>query len=129
MQGDVMNSYGKACLLTFACSLALVLCVPAVAQQSADLVSPEQTASAPASPQKATPADDNWHILVAPYIWFAGLHGTVGARGRYVSVHASFSDVFKYLNIGLMGAVEARKKRILLPVDFMWMKLSDDKGL
>ena len=41
----------------------------------------------------------------------------------------AFSDIFEYLNIGLMGAVEARKGRILLPVDFMWMKLSDDKGL
>jgi hypothetical protein len=64
-----MSSYRKNCLLTFAGSLALVLCAPAIAQQSADivqqsadiaqqsadLVSPDQAGSAPA-PQKATAA-------------------------------------------------------------------------
>ena len=32
-----MNSYRKTCLLTFAGTLALAICVPAIAQQSADL--------------------------------------------------------------------------------------------
>jgi hypothetical protein len=36
---------------------------------------------------------------------------------------------FKYFNIGVMGAVEPRYNRIVMPVDFMWMKLSDDRGL
>jgi hypothetical protein len=57
------------------------------------------------------------------------VHGTVGARGHTASVHASASDVLSKFNIGLMGSVEARKKRFLLPVDFMWIKLSDDKAL
>ena len=38
-----MSSYGKTCLLTFAGSLALVLCVPVIAQQSVDPVSNDQT--------------------------------------------------------------------------------------
>jgi len=38
-----MNSYCKTCLLTFAGSLALLLCAPAIAQQSADPVSNDQT--------------------------------------------------------------------------------------
>src|SRR5260370_4438077 len=28
-----------------------------------------------------------------------------------------------------MGIVEARYNRVLMPLDFMWMKLSDDKSL
>jgi hypothetical protein len=28
-----------------------------------------------------------------------------------------------------MGVVEPRYKRIVMPVDFMWMKLSDNKAL
>jgi len=123
-----MNSLRKTCLLTFAGSLALVLCVPAIAQQSADLVSNDQTGSAPV-PQQATTADDNWHLEITPYLWFASVHGTVGALGRTVGFHASAGDVLSKLNIGLMAAVEVRRKRFLLPVDFMWIKLSDDRGI
>ena len=32
-------------------------------------------------------------------------------------------------NIGLMGAAEARKNRFLVPIDFFWIKVSDDKAL
>jgi len=130
VHGDLLNSRRNAYLLTFAGSLALGLCVPAIAQQTADLVSPEQTASAPA-PQKATTAadDDNWHLEITPYLWFAGVHGTVGALGRTVGFHAGAGDVLSKLNIGLMGAVDVRRKRFLLHVDFMWIKLSDDRGI
>jgi hypothetical protein len=83
-----------------------------------------------ASSQKApASADDNWHFAISPYLWFAGVHGNVGARGYTASVHANAADVLSKFNIGLMGAVEARKKRFLLPVDFMWIKMSDDKAL
>ena len=72
---------------------------------------PEQSPAAPA------PADPHmgWHFTVAPYLWFAGMHGTVGARGYDASVHASFGDVFSYLNIGLMVAAEPRYKKLEPP--------------
>ncbi|MGB9433895.1 MAG: hypothetical protein WBQ89_16750, partial [Candidatus Acidiferrum sp.] len=34
-----------------------------------------------------------------------------------------------YLNIGAMGTVEVRHDRVLMPVDFLWMRLSDNKAL
>jgi hypothetical protein len=74
-------------------------------------------------------ADEGWHVAITPYVWFAGIHGTVGALGHDASVHASFSDIFDYFNIGLMGAVEPRYNRIVMPFDVLWMKLSDDRGL
>jgi len=123
-----MSSCCKAYIVAFAGTLALVLCAPAIAQQSADLITHDQTGSASA-PQATAVDDDNWHLAISPYLWFAGVHGTVGALGHTASVHASASDVLSKFNIGLMGAVEARKKRFLLPVDFMWIKLSDDKAL
>ncbi len=121
-----MVSCSKAQILAFRVTLTLVLCVPAIAQQPTDLITPDQTGSAPV-PTAAD--DDHWHIGITPYLWFAGVHGTVGALGRTVGFHASAGDVLSKFNIGLMGAVEARRKRFLLPVDFMWIKLSDDKGL
>jgi hypothetical protein len=77
----------------------------------------------------ANPADQGWHVDIAPYLWFAGINGTVGALDHEVSVHASASDVLSYLNFGLMGAVEARYNRIIIPVDFMWVRVKDDKGI
>ncbi len=99
--------------------------------QQASLQTPAATSApmAPAPAPAATDSDDAWHFAVAPYIWFAGMHGTVGARGYDTSVHASFGDIFSYLNMGLMVAAEPRYKKFSAPVDFIWMKLSDDKSL
>jgi len=89
-----------------------------------------QTDMSTAAPQaKETTTDDGWHFAITPYLWFAGVHGTTGALGHDASVHASFTDIFKYFNIGAMGVVEARYNRVIMPLDFMWMKLSDDKSL
>jgi len=89
-----------------------------------------QTDVSTAAPQpKEVSTDDGWHFAITPYIWFAGVHGTTAVLGRDVSVHASFGDIFNYLNIGAMGVIETRYKRIIMPVDFMWMKLSDEKAL
>jgi hypothetical protein len=84
------------------------------------------TSSKPDSPD---PADQGWHVDVAPYLWFAGIDGTVGALGHESSVHVTASDVLSYFNFGLMGAVDTRYNRIIIPVDFMWIRLKDDKGI
>jgi hypothetical protein len=94
-----------------------------------DTDSPEAPSAAPPLPDPPKPSDEGWHFGVAPYLWFAGVHGTVGALGHEGSVHASFGDILSYFNIGLMFALEPRYNRIVMPFDFMWMKLSDDKAL
>jgi hypothetical protein len=94
-------------------------------------VATAQSQNAMATPAKADTsdsADQGWHVDAAPYLWFAGIDGTVGAAGRQASVHVSAGDVLSNLNIGIMGAVEARYNRIVIPIDFMWVKLSDDKA-
>jgi hypothetical protein len=78
---------------------------------------------------KEASTNDGWHFAITPYIWFAGIHGTTGVLGRDASVHATFGDIFNYLNIGAMGVLETRYKRVLMPVDFMWMRLSDNHSL
>ncbi len=89
-----------------------------------------QTPAKTTSPEpKDLDPDEGWPVGFTPYIWFAGIHGTVGALNHDASVHATFGDIFNYLNIGFMGVVEPRYNRIVMPVDFMWMKLSDNKAL
>ena len=114
-------------LLLCALTLNLPLVTVASAQVSVSGTTP-QSGETPSSPKPATAPDDTWHVGFTPYLWLAGMHGTVGAKGFEASVHASFSDIFSSLNIGLMGEVEARKKRVLVASDFMWMRLSDEKA-
>jgi hypothetical protein len=108
-----MSSHGKTFLLMFVGSLALALCMPAIAQRSADiaqqavdLTSPDQIGSA-STPQKATAAqtssgtspdadltDNKWHYYGMGYIWFPGITGTVGVRGFETSVHVTAGEIF-----------------------------------
>jgi hypothetical protein len=86
--------------------------------------------SASASPQVGLPPeDDNWHIAVSPYLWLPGVHGTSGLNGHNLSIHATPGDLLSNFRFGLMGAVELRRKRLLLNADLMWVRLGDDKPL
>ncbi len=119
-----MKSFWKsaaACL--FIVMLAASFCPPqSSAQTQADV-----STNVPQAKEANT--GDGWHFEIMPYMWFASVHGTAGALGHEASVHASFSDIFNYLNLGAMGTFEARYNRVIMPVDFLWMKLSDEQGL
>jgi hypothetical protein len=124
-----MTDRKLAFLVLRAVSAVLLLCTPGIAQLQADLASSDQVGNVGASQKAGVSAGDGWHLEISPYVWFAGVHGTVGLIGRSASVHASAGDVLSKLNIGLMGAVEVRKQRFVLPIDYMWIKLSDDEAL
>jgi hypothetical protein len=125
-----MNSYRNMCFwFSAGILLSLLLSMSAVAQGPADLTVQEQTTNAPASQKATNFADDGWHFTIAPYLWFPGVHGTVGALGHNASIHVSGADVLSNFDFGLMGAVEARKNRFMLPIDFMWVRLEDNKGI
>jgi hypothetical protein len=111
-------------VLTFTLSLAAAALAQGPAAEATSQSSGTESSSKPAAS-----ARDSWHVGLSPYLWFAGVHGTVGALGHETGVNASFGDIFSYFNIGLMGEVEARKKRFLLATDIMWMRLSDEKAL
>ena len=72
--------------------------------------------------------DDQWHLGFLPYLWFAGVHGYSGVFGHNAGVHASAGDLLSHADVGLMGTVEASKERVVIPVDLMWIALSDYKA-
>jgi hypothetical protein len=88
----------------------------------------DPTASAPAQASSADQSD-GWHFAVSPYLWLPGVHGTVGADALPVSIHASPGDLLSHFRFGIMGVLEPRYKRILLPLDIVWVRLGDDKAL
>ena len=72
-----------------------------------------------------TPPDDPdaWHFEVAPYIWAAALEGDLRVRNTTTHVDASFSDLFKQLDLALATRFEAKKGRWALMLDENYMNL------
>ncbi len=100
-----------------------------------DSVSTDQPTSgdpADAPPPQAakTVPDDGWHLAVSPYLWFPGVHGTVvGPNGNGLGFSASPGDLLSHFRFGIMGAVEARHKRIVTSLDMMWIRLGADNAI
>ena len=120
-----MNWCRKSVIATlFALAFMALLYVPRANSQT-------QAATSVTSPEakEETNADTGLHVDITPYLWFSGVHGTSGLFGHDASVHASFTDIFHYLNIGAMGVMEFRYNRVIVPLDFIWMKLSDDRAI
>jgi hypothetical protein len=88
-----------------------------------------QPADQTASQTTIAPSPDDWYEVVNIYLWFPGMHGTVGAGGKLTSVHASATDLLSNFRFGLMGEVDFHHKRFIAPVDLMWVRLGDDTAL
>lgn len=100
-----------------------------------DLDTAEQPASgepagSPLPQAGKSSADDAWHFAVSPYLWFPGVHGVAsGPNGNGLGFSASPGDLLSHFRFGLMGAVEARHKRIVTSIDMMWIRLGDDNAV
>jgi len=84
-------------------------------------------AADPALPEVPSelPPESGWTFAVAPYVWMAGITGTVAQFGApAIDVDASFIDVLENFDIGLMGVGEARNGRFGVLVDFQYVHLS-----
>ena len=68
--------------------------------------------------------DDRWHGAVSLPFWAAGLDGAISFKGiPEQPVSASFSDIMKNFDIGLMGRLEARKGRVGFVTDLFYTNL------
>jgi hypothetical protein len=82
--------------------------------------------ASPSSPPQGSP--DKWHFTLAPYLWLAGIKGTVGARGLTTDIDPSVSDILNALNFGFMGTFEARKNRLMLITDLIYLSIEQTKA-
>jgi len=74
----------------------------------------------------------NWQYEVTPYIWAAGLDGTIRIDNRPqagVGVQQSFSDVLERLDFGFMGAIEARNGRWAILFDGAYLRVKDEGSM
>jgi hypothetical protein len=87
------------------------------------------TASDGAAAASTAPESD-WHFTVSPYLWFPGVHGSIGGpNGGQIGFSASPGDMLSHFRFGLMGVVEPRYKRILMPLDILWIRLGSNRAL
>lgn len=72
-----------------------------------------------------------WKFATVGYIWFSGIEGETDVIGPLppVGLDLSFGTIMKHFKLGFMGAAEARRDRLVLLGDLMWVHLSAKKGI
>jgi len=111
-------------------SATVVLCAVALSLfgVGASAQAPPAAPTAPAG-QTPPPAPAEAHPIemsLTPYLWFSGLHGTVGAKGLTTDVNASFSDIWDKFNIGGAVFLDTHQGREVAVIDTVYMKLTDE---
>jgi len=102
----------------FALFLLAVICSPLSAQTAPGATSTQLSFH-----------DDTWHVSVSPYLWLAGMNGSIGFAGHAVKVDQSFTDIFGNLKFGVMGFTEVRRGRIGFLTDLMYIRLGDETAV
>ena len=74
---------------------------------------------APAAAQE----DGRWQVMFQPYAMLPFMNGDAAVRGIDADVDIGPADVFKSLNIGLMGYLEASNGTIAVGLDLNYMNL------
>ncbi|HSE37240.1 MAG TPA: hypothetical protein VLG74_08060 [Blastocatellia bacterium] len=72
-------------------------------------------------------SSDKWEFMVAPYLWLAGLNGTIGVGDITTDIDPGVSDILNALNFGFMATFEARKNKFILINDLMYISLEKTK--
>lgn len=81
-----------------------------------------------ASARAEEPIAPEWEFSVAPYLWMAGLDGTVEADRHTADVDMSFSDIWDDLDIGVLTSLEARRGKLSITSNLIYLKLSPAGG-
>jgi hypothetical protein len=80
-----------------------------------------------ASAQEPAPPlpQPGWRFAITPYLWLAGLHGTIGIGDVTTDVSESAWDLLKSLRFGAMGDLEARYDGWVFGSDVIYVSLRD----
>ena len=70
-------------------------------------------------------AADDWKFAVTPYLWGAGIDGTVSVKGYEADVDKSFGDIVDDLDFAAMVNLQVRKGRFGAYTDVLFLGMSD----
>jgi hypothetical protein len=88
-----------------------------------------QDSTTPSAKTASTAPEGNWHFAVAPYLWVPWVYGSVGVNGNNFHYYVTPDELFSHFRFGLLGLVDTSYKRVVLPVDIVWLRLGDDRAL
>ncbi len=98
----------------------LKMLVPLLAIAVAVLVAPQAAAQSSSS---------EWQFAVAPYLWAAGMDGSMAIANQEVDVDVPFSDILDNLDFALMGHFDMRNERWVLSSDLVFVDLEHSEDL
>ena len=78
--------------------------------------------------EQATPPS-GWGFVFAPYVWGAGMNGTVGIADRNADVNLSAADVIDHVDVSVMFSTEVRYYGLGFILDGFYLKLTDNAAL
>jgi hypothetical protein len=79
-----------------------------------------------AGAQSSSNGPDAWQFELTPFLWGAGLDGTVGVAGREAEFDVSTKDLLKALDFAFMVNFEARRHRWSVDTDVVYVGLGKD---
>jgi hypothetical protein len=107
-----------------------ILAQPPASDTGAVAASPVVPVSAaPSAAPASAAAEGDWHFAVSPYLWVPWVYGSVGANENNLHFYATPDGLFSHFRFGLLGLLDTRYKRVVLPLDIVWMRLGDDRAL
>jgi len=82
-----------------------------------------------ASQAVAQSSSNEWQFAVAPYLWLAGMDGTMTIAEQEQDIDVPFSDIIDNLDLALMGHFDMRNDRWVLMSDLIFVDLEDSEDL
>ncbi len=94
------------------------------------MLAPAMTAAWAADvPAQKYVMDDDWKIIVSPYVWGASLKGKAELGGHHTDVNIPFSEIFDNLDMAVMGNIELVKGPLGFYVDAQYVSTRQDEDL
>ena len=72
---------------------------------------------------EAQSSSNEWQFAIAPYLWAAGMDGTMTIADREADIDVPFSDIIDNLDLAFMGHFDMRNERWMLASDLIFVDL------
>ena len=77
----------------------------------------------------AQSSSNEWQFAIAPYLWAAGMDGTMKIAFVEQDLDVPFSDIIDNLDLAFMGHFDMRNERWVLSSDLIFVDLEDSRDL
>ena len=78
---------------------------------------------------EAQSSSNGWQFSIAPYLWAAGMDGTMSIADQEADIDVPFSDIIENLDLAFMGHFDMRNERWVLASDLVFVDLESSEDL